>query len=53
MSEGEAVYELNGELFETAGEFLDALAHEYKVGDRELVKTALEDYGFDLGDINQ
>lgn len=53
MSEGEPVYELNGELFETAGEFLDALAHEYKVGDQELVKSTLEDYGFDMSDIGQ
>jgi hypothetical protein len=45
------VYEFGGIIYENAGEFLDALAHEYRVGDRELVVTALEDYGFDLGDI--
>lgn len=53
MSENEAVYELNGELFETTGAFLDALAHEYKHGDKELVKQKLEDDGFELGDIHQ
>lgn len=51
--DGGAVYEFNGEIFETVGAFLNALAHEYKVGDQELVKTALEDYGFDLTDIGQ
>lgn len=46
-----AVYEFNGELFENSGEFLDALAHEYKTGDKDIVVTTLEEYGFDLGDI--
>lgn len=48
---GEA-YEFEGEVFETAGEFLDALAHEYKYGDSEAVVDALEHYGFSLNDIN-
>jgi hypothetical protein len=53
MKENElpAVYEFNGVVFEHVGEFLDALAHEYKVGDKDLVITTLEDYGFDLSDI--
>jgi hypothetical protein len=46
-----AVYEFGGVIFETSGEFLDALAHEYKIGDKEMVVSILEDYGFDLGDI--
>lgn len=46
-----AVYEFNGELYTNSGEFLDALAHEYKVGDKDLVLATLEIYGFDLGDI--
>lgn len=49
--EQQAVYEFGGEIYENAGTFLDALAHEYKTGDKELVVTTLEDYGFDLGDI--
>lgn len=46
------VYELNGELFESSGEFLDAVAHEYKHGDTELAVEVLENYGFSLSDIN-
>ena len=44
-------YEFNGELFTSEGEFLNALAHEYKTGDTEMVVDALEDYGFTLSDI--
>ncbi len=50
-NEDTVVYELGGVIYENAGEFLDALAHEYKVGDKEQVVTTLEDYGFDLADI--
>lgn len=46
------VYEFEGNLYSSVGEFLDALAHEYATGDKELVVDALEDYGFSLGDIN-
>ena len=45
-------YELNGVLYNSAEEFLDACAHEYKVGDTDQVMTTLEDYGFSLSDIN-
>ncbi|MFZ1812218.1 MAG: hypothetical protein WAU02_01665 [Candidatus Saccharimonadales bacterium] len=45
------VYEFNGELFESEGAFLDALAHEYKQGDKELVIDTLENYGFALSDL--
>lgn len=48
---GEA-YEFDGQLFATVGEFLAALAHEYKVGDKEEVVDVLERYGFSLNDIN-
>ena len=48
---GEA-YELDGQLFTTVGEFLDAASHEYKHGDKDLAVQALEDYGFTLSDIN-
>lgn len=48
---GEA-YEFDGQLFDSAGEFLDALAHEYKNGDREAVVDTLERYGFSLSDLN-
>lgn len=48
---GLSVYEFGGEIYENSGEFLDALAHEYKMGDKELVVTTLEDYGFNLSDI--
>ncbi len=45
-------YEFDGQVFDTDGELLDALAHEYKVGDKELVVDALEKYGYSLSDIN-
>lgn len=48
---GEA-YEFDGQLYDTAGEFLDALAHEYKTGDRNAVVDTLEKYGFSLSDLN-
>ena len=51
MDEHVEVYEFDGELFENVGDFLQALAHEYKAGDSELVVSTLEDYGFDLADI--
>ena len=46
------VYEFNGELYENSGEFLDAAAHEYKNGDKDLAISTLEEYGFELSDIN-
>lgn len=48
----EAVYEFDGTLYKSAGEYLDAVAHEFKNGDKDLAKTSLEDYGFDITDIN-
>ena len=45
-------YELDGQLFTNVGEFLDAAAHEYKHGDKDLAMQTLEDYGFTLSDIN-
>lgn len=45
-------YEFNGELYTNSNEFLDAVAHEYKTGDRALAIQALEDNGFDITDIN-
>ena len=45
------VLEFDGELFDTVGDFLQAMAHEYKVGDSDLVVSTLEDYGFELSDI--
>lgn len=47
---GEA-YEFNGELYNNVEEFLAAVAHEYKDGDRDLALSALDDYGFVLSDI--
>lgn len=46
------VYEFEGQLYQTEGDFLDALAHEYRVGDKELVVDTLENYGYTLSDIN-
>ena len=46
------VYELDGQLFTNVGEFLDAAAHEYKHGDRDLAVQTLEEYGFSISDIN-
>jgi hypothetical protein len=51
MTEAPAVYEFGGIIYSNIGEFLDALAHEYKVGDRELVIATLEDYRLSLADI--
>lgn len=45
------VYELNGEIFTSVEAFLEALAHEYKSGDRELALSKLDDYGFDISDL--
>ena len=45
-------YELDGQLFTNVGEFLDAISHEYKHGDKDLAVQTLEDYGFSLSDIN-
>jgi hypothetical protein len=45
-------FEFDGQRFENEGEFLDALAHEYKNGDRDLVVETLENYGFSVSDIN-
>lgn len=45
-------YELDGQLFTTVGEFLDAVSHEYKHGDADLAIQTLEDYGFSASDIN-
>ena len=47
----DSVYEFNGELFESEGACLDALAYEYTHGDRELVVDTLENYGFALSDL--
>ncbi|HMR72893.1 MAG TPA: hypothetical protein PKD68_02690 [Candidatus Saccharibacteria bacterium] len=46
------VYEFEGTLYETSGELLDALAHEYRSGDKTLVVDTLERYGFTINDIN-
>lgn len=45
------VYEFGGELFANEGDFLEALTHEYKHGDTELVVDTLEQYGFTLADL--
>lgn len=45
-------YEFDGQLYASEGEFLDALAHEYKTGDRQLVVDTLEAFGFSLSDLN-
>jgi hypothetical protein len=45
------VYELNGEIYDNVEVFIEALAHEYKAGDSELVLSKLDDYGLELSDI--
>lgn len=45
-------YEMDGQLFTSVGEFLDAAGHEYKHGDKDLAVQTLEDYGFSLSDIS-
>lgn len=52
MDGGIRIYQLQGEVYESLGEFLSALAHEYRTGDRDLVLSTLDDYGLDLSDIN-
>lgn len=47
-----ALYEFNGKTYESTGEFLMALSHEYQTGNRQLVLDALDKYGFDLSDLN-
>lgn len=44
-------YEFGGQLYDNVEEFLNAIAHEYKSGDTDLARTALDDYGFNLSDI--
>lgn len=44
-------FEFDGQLYETEGELLDAMAHEYKTGDKELVVDALEELGYSLADL--
>lgn len=44
-------FEYDGVLYDTEGEFLDALAHQYKVGDKVAVIDVLEKYGFTISDI--
>lgn len=44
-------YEFDGEVFDNVEEFLQALAHAYKNGDRDLALTKLDDYGFSLSDL--
>ena len=44
-------YEFDGEIFENVEEFLQALAHAYKDGDRELALTKMDEYGFALSDL--
>lgn len=44
-------YEFDGELFTSVETFLEAIAHQYKTGDRDLALTALDEYGFELSDL--
>lgn len=44
-------YEFGGQLYDNVNEFLEAVAHEYKSGDRDLARQALDDYGFTISDI--
>ena len=45
------MFEFNGELFENEIDFLDAARVEYETGNKQIVKDALEEYGFDLSDL--
>ena len=44
-------YEFDGEVYENVEEFLQALAHAYREGDRELALSTLDNYGFSLSDL--
>lgn len=45
------MFEFNGELFENEVDFLEAVKKEYQVGDQQLALDTLEEYGFDLSDL--
>jgi len=51
MDDNVGVYELDGEIYENVGKFLEALAHEYKMGDHDLVIQKLDEYGLDITDL--
>ncbi|HEU4830784.1 MAG TPA: hypothetical protein VFS65_01265 [Candidatus Saccharimonadales bacterium] len=53
MDDDTAVYELNGQEYNTLSEFLIVLANEYKFGDQDAVMEALDKYGLDLSDIGE
>jgi len=44
-------YEFDGEQFDSVEEFIQALAHAYKEGDKELALSTLDEYGFSLSDL--
>lgn len=44
-------YEFDGTVYDNVEEFLQAVAHAYKEGDRDLALSALDDYGFSVSDI--
>ena len=44
-------YEFDGEVYDSVEEFLQAVAHAYKEGDREMALSVLDDYGFSLSDL--
>jgi hypothetical protein len=44
-------YEFDGTQFNNVEEYLEAVAHEYKNGDKDLALSSLDDYGFSLSDL--
>ncbi len=44
-------YVFDGQLFTSVEAFLEAIAHEYKSGDKELALSILDEYGFELSDL--
>lgn len=44
-------YEFDGELFTSVEAFLEALAHAYRIGDKDLALSTLDEYGFELSDL--
>lgn len=51
VGEGGTMFEFNGELFKNEGDLISAIREEYLNGDRQLAEDALEEFGFDVGDL--
>lgn len=46
------MFEFDGQLYDNEIDFLDILKQSWEHGDRDEVKNALDEYGFDISDLN-